>query len=76
MHKGDTYIPFGKINGIVAYCCIFAAGAWCVVMCFNRKLTHWQFPVLLFGIHSASQLKEGGLWWLCSPDGYEIEEDH
>lgn len=42
--------------------------SWCVVMMyFDRKLTHWQFPVL-FWIQSASHLKEGGLFWLQQPN--------
>ena len=42
-----------KKNGIVAFCCVLQLGgcvSWCVVMMyFDRKLTHWQFPVLFLG---------------------------
>ena len=35
------------------FCCVLQLGgcvSWCVVMMyFDRKLTHWQFPVLFLG---------------------------
>lgn len=41
--------------------------SWCVVMMyFDRKLTHWQFPVLFLDTKRKSL--EGGLFWLQQPN--------
>ena len=62
-------------NSTVAFLLYFAA--WCVVMMyFDRKLTHWQFPVLFLDTKRKSL--EGGRAVLAAAAqyGYEIKENY
>ena len=62
------------------FCCVLQLGgcvSWCVVMMyFDRKLTHWQFPVLFFDTRRKSL--EGGRAVLAAAAqyGYEIKENY
>ena len=60
------------------FCCVLQLGgcvSWCVVMMyFDRKLTHWQFPVFVFWDTRRKSL-EGGRAVLAAAAqyGYEIK---
>ena len=62
------------------FCCVLQLGgcvSWCVVMMyFDRKLTHWQFPVLFLDTKRKSL--EGGRAVLAAAAqyGYEIKENY
>ena len=67
-------------NSTVAFLLCFAAWRLCilcvVMMYFDRKLTHWQFPVLFLDTRRKSL--EGGRAVLAAAAqyGYEIKENY